>query len=144
LPFDNASFDAVASTEFLEHVAKVEAEAVLHEIWRVLRPGGHVILSTPDAEFENRKNKKKSPWHVYEWGVYELRDHLVATGWTVRDLFWYFVPLQSIEPYLPPTHRGRMEVEWLKAVLGPASGERGNLASYVVQKPPKLTLKRRR
>jgi 2-polyprenyl-3-methyl-5-hydroxy-6-metoxy-1,4-benzoquinol methylase len=46
LPFAPAAFDAVWAGELLEHVQDVVG--LLAEIHRVLRPGGELILSTPD------------------------------------------------------------------------------------------------
>jgi SAM-dependent methyltransferase len=45
LPFPESSFDTVVSTEVLEHVP--EPQRALNEMRRVLKPGGHLILSTP-------------------------------------------------------------------------------------------------
>jgi SAM-dependent methyltransferase len=45
LPVHDASVDAVAMVEVLEHVAK--PWLVLDEIWRVLRPGGVLVGSAP-------------------------------------------------------------------------------------------------
>lgn len=45
LPFAEASFDTVLVTEVLEHVG--DAELAAHEICRVLRPGGHAIITVP-------------------------------------------------------------------------------------------------
>ncbi len=45
LPIENASFDAVLCTQVLEHVP--EPAAVLRELYRVLRPGGWLWLTTP-------------------------------------------------------------------------------------------------
>ena len=44
LPSEDASFDLVLSTQVLEHVA--EPELYLSECFRVLRPGGQLLLST--------------------------------------------------------------------------------------------------
>ena len=44
LPSDDASFDAVLSTQVLEHVA--DPNVHLDECLRVLRPGGRLLLST--------------------------------------------------------------------------------------------------
>lgn len=45
LPFAERSFDAILCTEVMEHI--YETHAVLAEMFRVLRPGGVVILTTP-------------------------------------------------------------------------------------------------
>lgn len=52
LPFDDASFDAVASIGVLEHVRETggSEDASLAEIARVLRPGGHFVC----CHFPNR------------------------------------------------------------------------------------------
>jgi SAM-dependent methyltransferase len=49
LPFADASFDTVLCTQVLEHVP--DPAAVLHEIGRVLRPGGRLILTAPQTWF---------------------------------------------------------------------------------------------
>ena len=45
LPVPAQSFDTVVSTELLEHVP--EPLRALREMYRVLKPGGHLILSAP-------------------------------------------------------------------------------------------------
>ncbi len=47
LPFDDAAFDIVLAAETIEHV--VRTDFFLHEINRVLRVGGHVIITTPNV-----------------------------------------------------------------------------------------------
>lgn len=49
LPFADASFDGVLLNEVLEHVA--DERATLAEIVRVLRPGGHLALFSPNRWF---------------------------------------------------------------------------------------------
>jgi SAM-dependent methyltransferase len=48
LPFADASFDGVVLKDLLEHVR--EPTAVVAEALRVLRPGGRVFASSPDAQ----------------------------------------------------------------------------------------------
>ncbi|MFD6494394.1 class I SAM-dependent methyltransferase [Streptomyces sp. NPDC059944] len=53
LPFAPASADAVLFSEVVEHL--VDPDGALDEIRRVLRPGGHLMLSTPNlAAWYNR------------------------------------------------------------------------------------------
>lgn len=49
LPFASESFDLVIFTEVLEHIAVTDPGVVLMEIRRVLRPGGRMLLSTPNV-----------------------------------------------------------------------------------------------
>ena len=49
LPFPNETFDLVWCTEVLEHV--VRPAFTLGEIDRVLKPGGKLLLSTPNSSF---------------------------------------------------------------------------------------------
>ncbi|NEB75947.1 class I SAM-dependent methyltransferase, partial [Streptomyces sp. SID14478] len=53
LPFRDGAADAVLLSEVIEHL--VDPDAALDEIRRVLRPGGHLMLSTPNlAAWYNR------------------------------------------------------------------------------------------
>lgn len=45
MPFDDEAFDLVLATDILEHVDDDKAAA--REIARVLKPGGHVLISVP-------------------------------------------------------------------------------------------------
>lgn len=71
LPFDDASFDAVVSFETIEHVE--DGRQFLSEMYRVLRPGGIFICSTP-----NIKYTAHPPFHVKEYEpdeFYNLVEH---------------------------------------------------------------------
>ncbi|MBI2755234.1 MAG: methyltransferase domain-containing protein [Chloroflexi bacterium] len=46
LPFVDAAFDAVVAAEILEHV--FDTQAFLAELARVVRSGGHVLITTPN------------------------------------------------------------------------------------------------
>jgi 2-polyprenyl-3-methyl-5-hydroxy-6-metoxy-1,4-benzoquinol methylase len=67
LGFPDGYFDAVTSMETLEHVSP---EPTLRELVRVLRPGGRLMLSTP----QNRIGHiPVNAAHVHEYSVDELR-----------------------------------------------------------------------
>ncbi|RPI57166.1 MAG: methyltransferase domain-containing protein [Acidobacteria bacterium] len=48
LPAPDGAYDAVVSTEVIEHLEN--PRAVFRELGRVLRPGGHLLLTTPNQE----------------------------------------------------------------------------------------------
>jgi SAM-dependent methyltransferase len=57
LPFSDGAFDAVISSEVIEHVPPEEVN--LRELVRVIRPGGLLVLGTPD--YGRRR------WRALEW-----------------------------------------------------------------------------
>jgi SAM-dependent methyltransferase len=50
LPFADGSIDVMLLVEVLEHILEDELLPTLREIARVVRPGGHVIVTVPHAE----------------------------------------------------------------------------------------------
>ena len=50
LPFDDSAFDYVVASEVFEHLSDVSREASLVEIFRVLRPGGCLLITVPYDE----------------------------------------------------------------------------------------------
>lgn len=70
LKFRDEVFDIVVSFEVLEHIKNYSQ--YLAEIKRVLKPGGLLILSTPNRKFLPLRN----PFHIKEFYFDELRDEL--------------------------------------------------------------------
>ncbi len=50
MPFGDGSFDTVVMSEVLEHLDDEVLAASLTEVWRVLKPGGFLLASTPFHE----------------------------------------------------------------------------------------------
>jgi SAM-dependent methyltransferase len=66
LPFSKDSLDSVVCLEVIEHVP--DAERVLREIARVLRPEGLLIISTPNKWTTSPLYRRPiNPYHALEW-----------------------------------------------------------------------------
>jgi len=77
LPFADASFDVITSFETLEHLH--ERATFLAELSRVLKPGGILLLSTPNANYSQPVNGiPANPFHIHEYTPDELRGELTA------------------------------------------------------------------
>src|SRR5258707_171129 len=66
------------SIQVIEHI--VDMDAYLNEIWRVLKPGGIVVFSTPNAAI--RLDPGMKPWnrfHIQEFTPVQLEALLRAT-----------------------------------------------------------------
>jgi ubiquinone/menaquinone biosynthesis C-methylase UbiE len=50
LPFEDESFDSISCVEVIEHLELRLTTAILAEFVRVLRPGGKLIISTPNYD----------------------------------------------------------------------------------------------
>lgn len=93
----DSSVDHVVSFQVIEHIR--DDRAFLNEARRVLRPGGRLILTTPNA----RTSLSRNPFHVREYGMHEF-DNLLRI---------YFVPEQrlgvfggpSVERYIAENRR---------------------------------------
>ncbi len=61
LPFGEETFDFVVSFQVIEHIE--QDGKFVAEVYRVLKPGGVAIISTPNALMSLTRN----PWHVREY-----------------------------------------------------------------------------
>jgi SAM-dependent methyltransferase len=82
LPWPDASFDAVVSFQVIEHLQR--PREFVSECARVLRPGGSLILSTPNRLTFSPEGIRNA-FHTVEFAPDELRA-LVATSLDVERL----------------------------------------------------------
>ena len=69
----DASFDYVITFQVIEHI--VPDHEFVAEAARVLRPGGQLILTTPNKKMSLTRN----PWHIREYTVQELKNLLLMS-----------------------------------------------------------------
>lgn len=75
VPLPDAAVDLVVSFETIEHLR--EHDEMLAELRRVLRPGGRVIISSPDRRYYSEATGHVNPFHLRELSCDEFRN-LVA------------------------------------------------------------------
>jgi len=86
LPLNSARFDLVICTQMLEYIAK--PSLVIDEIYRVLKPGGKLLLSVPSAA----PDVGEESWRLLPTGLRSLlasfqRVEVIAEGGSVAGLF---------------------------------------------------------
>lgn len=86
LEFEDDSFDAVIATDVLEHVIDIHAAA--KELTRVLRPGGTIIVRTPNME------------PIGEGGEYEFVHLRILDEGTLRALFGRLFGYEVLEAFV--------------------------------------------
>lgn len=81
MPFPDCSFDAVTALDVIEH--NQDDLAILADSYRVLKPGGHMIITVPALMWLWSHNDDINA-HVRRYTATELKQKLAQTGFTVR------------------------------------------------------------
>lgn len=107
LPFKDNSFDAALCTQVLEHVP--EPQIVIHELARVLSPGGQLYLSAPQSWCQHQK-----PHDFFRYTSFGLRYLFLKAGLQVEEIrpmggyFWFLsFQLQNINFWLFPQRNAK-------------------------------------
>jgi SAM-dependent methyltransferase len=79
VPFRENTFDLALNTQVLEHVR--EPKAILLEIFRVLKPGGRLLLTAPQGWYEHQ-----APQDYFRFTSFALRYLLETTGYVVEEI----------------------------------------------------------
>ncbi|HEV3193363.1 MAG TPA: class I SAM-dependent methyltransferase, partial [Polyangiaceae bacterium] len=98
IPFADDAFDFVVSFETIEHIPN-DVEFI-GEIRRVLRPGGTLLISTPNGDISAPGGVPLNRWHVREYTLTSLTTLLGEAGLQVCDLH-----AQSFPPRVSRGHR---------------------------------------
>lgn len=87
IPFADASFDLVTALDVIEHVDA--DENVLRESYRVLRPNGSVLITTPAFQWLWSHNDDLNA-HKRRYTAQQLHDKMVRAGFEVKRLSYNF------------------------------------------------------
>ncbi|MBS1596775.1 MAG: class I SAM-dependent methyltransferase [Bacteroidetes bacterium] len=112
LPFEDASIDAIHLSHLIDNLNSNDLYAFLHEMNRVLKSGGHIIISTPLLwpMFYNdiSHTRPYNPYIFYKYFVHvhkSLRFDKVSDGYEIEELVYryYETPLdEGWSSSLPP------------------------------------------
>lgn len=81
MPFSDNTFDVVTALDVIEH--NQDDLAILADSFRVLKPGGHMVITVPALMWLWSHNDDINA-HVRRYTAADLRQKLVQTGFTVR------------------------------------------------------------
>jgi len=128
--YPDASFDLVYSGQSIEHVSVADADTVLCEVARVLRPGGHLALDTPNATVCRLQQAEFiDPDHEHEYTHPEMTGKLVAAGFEVLEA-------KGLNLSRPGLERGRFSAPEVATARGLFADVEGcYLLSYLCRLP---------
>jgi SAM-dependent methyltransferase len=85
LPVPSESVDIVATLQVIEHVWN--HDEFVRECLRVLRPGGRLLVTTPNRlTFSPGLDKPVNPFHTKEFTAAELVELLTANGFVIEQV----------------------------------------------------------
>ena len=129
IPLAENSVDLANSDQLMEHLHVEDAEAQLHEIHRVLRPGGHYMCTTPSAvtgphDISVFFDDVATGLHIREYDYRSLRALMLRAGFRsvkfamVAGGYWFAPPyrlLHGIERALRrlPARLRRNHLTWV-------------------------------
>ncbi len=82
-PFATASFDLIVSSDVLQHLTTSDARLALEEVYRLLRPGGRLLVRT-NAAFGRSRIAERPDWRMYRPDT--LRAEMEQAGLSVERL----------------------------------------------------------
>ena len=90
LPFDNDRFDLIYSRSVFEHLEK--PQAVMAELGRVLKPGGQLILITPNKYDYSSVVARFTPQWFHKWfvgGVLNVEYDMFPVRYRCNTPWWF-------------------------------------------------------
>ncbi|MCI0334395.1 MAG: class I SAM-dependent methyltransferase [Planctomycetes bacterium] len=90
IPLDSESVDCVIAFQLLEHLQPESVVATLKEFLRILRAGGHIYATTPNAKWRLFSGQKPwNPYHTKEYTADELNrlcGDVLPNGWQLKSV----------------------------------------------------------
>jgi SAM-dependent methyltransferase len=123
LPWEDQAFPFILANGVLEHVPRLIRPAILREVWRVLAPGGHLMIAeTPNAYYP--KDEHTTHLWLNHWLPEQLahdravragafradRDDWATSGWRGAGYYELVRPLAGARLIPEPLTRTRQRI----------------------------------
>jgi ubiquinone/menaquinone biosynthesis C-methylase UbiE len=140
MPFAGNSFNAVTALDVIEH--NQDDLAILADSYRLLKPGGHMIITVPALMWLWSHNDDINA-HVRRYTAAELKQKLAQTGFTVKRVtynnFFIFplaaalILLRRFAKAKPELASHHLDQEEYQVEMEPASPPVNTLLTWVGQ-----------
>jgi SAM-dependent methyltransferase len=79
----NHQHEVVVSLETIEHMDEAAGDEFLQRIKNSLKPGGKLVISTPNCKLANKHNV--TPFHIREYAAAEFQEKLRKNGFKILE-----------------------------------------------------------
>lgn len=123
LPLEAESVAGAVLNEFVDHITVEQNRSLFREVWRVLRPGGVLIVKSPSRH--NRFDEDEG--HVTFFSPSEFREFVESFSFKLVE-----------QPYVPQPFLGGSRFGWLamRALTLPFKPEKWNARNDLVARKP--------
>lgn len=106
IPIKDSSLDFIICSEVIEHLSKNKGRKFLNEVDRVMRTGGRVIITTPNANIDTHI-REGADSHDSLWSMADFKDkgyRVFGIGFKIHPGYnrWYTSLLHALSYFLTP------------------------------------------
>ena len=85
IPITDNQFDVILAFDVLEHV---DSKKMLDEAYRLVKPGGHILISVPAFQFLWSRVDEQAG-HRYRYSLKTIKKELMGSGWKYNRHTYY-------------------------------------------------------
>lgn len=142
LPFSSETFDLVILREVIEHVEEKSAKKILQNVYRVLKPNGHFLISTPNRfspegmisrtimKLFHKEWNAWDPSHEKIYDFQEIKKMLITNNFKIEDIrgeYYFFNLIIFLHIHFPQTYPF---LRWLLKTLDDKMGRNRYLSNF--------------